>query len=529
FLRTKAVAVERYGNRITSVLTYGFDSRRWIAFRAAFVLDATDTGELLPLVSGPSGVDYVTGAEPRGVTGEPHAPEAADPLDIQTLTYTFVLGRDPAHDHRLAEPPQYAVHRREQAYGLTIDYGGGKTLTYHVFDKAAGTPGSFWAYRRLVSADNFHGPAAPREISMVNWPGNDYCGPDFLAGDPARQAEVLRQAKLASLGFAYWLQTEAPRDDAGAGTGYPELEFQTSQLGSADGLSQFPYVRESRRLKALETVREQDISAQYQKGPRAAPFSDSAGIGDYAIDIHGCSKQDLSLPTKPFQIPLGALIPFQIENLLAASKDIGTTHITSGAYRVHPVEWAIGEAAGALADFALEHNSTPARIQSDPMLTEQFQAALLERGAPVYWFDDLEPGDLVFQAAQLLAVRGIFEPSRSTLHFGPKQPLTRADAVRAVAQALDLMPPKPPGAAVPPVAVQTRIALQSLIDAGYLPPTFADENPMAGGLLWPDLSPVCEKTGVEPPLDQGTFHPATRAAFAVWLWDLRRRKAGAMR
>jgi len=30
-----------------------------------------------------------------------------------------------------------------------------------------------------------------------------------------------------------------------------------------------------------------------------------------------------------------------------ACKNIGTTRITNGAYRVHTVEWSIGEAAGA--------------------------------------------------------------------------------------------------------------------------------------------------------------------------------------
>ncbi len=54
-------------------------------------------------------------------------------------------------------------------------------------------------------------------------------------------------------------------------------------------------------------------------------------------------------PGYPFQIPLGALLPVRVDNLLPACKNLGTTRITSGAYRVHPVERSIGEAAGALA------------------------------------------------------------------------------------------------------------------------------------------------------------------------------------
>jgi FAD-dependent oxidoreductase family protein len=521
FLRTKAVSGERSGNTISSVLAYDFENRRWIEFHTRYVLDATDTGELLPLVK----AEYTTGAESRGLTGELHARAGSgDPNDVQSFTYTLVLARDPGHEHRLPEPAEYDVHRREQPYTFTLDYGGGKSLTYRMFEKAPGTEGSFWTYRRLVAADNFRGGGVPREISMVNWPGNDYCGPGLLSNDPDEQAQALHEGKLTAIGLVYWFQNEAPRDDGGKG--YPELELLTQELGSTDGLSQFPYIRESRRIKALETVREQDLSAVYQKGSRAASFPDSVGIGFYPIDIHSCSKQDFTAPTKPFQIPLGALIPRQVENLLAASKDIGTTHITNGAYRLHPVEWAVGEAAGTLADFALDHDVTPRQVQADSLLTQQLQWVLLERGVPIYWFDDLELGAPAFQAAQFLAARGIFGPSQSNLHFAPGRPLTRVEAVRALARALSVSVEKPAGAGKTPTAVSAGAALKSLTDGGYLPTSFTSGPGLQASLMWSDLAQACEKTGVEAPVDQGTFHPATRSAFAVWLREVYRRQVG---
>ena len=62
------------------------------------------------------------------------------------------------------------------------------------------------------------------------------------------------------------------------------------------------------------------------------------------MDLHACVGNDeVSMldQTLPFQIPLGALIPVKTKNLLAACKNIGTTHLTNGAYRLHPIEWAI--------------------------------------------------------------------------------------------------------------------------------------------------------------------------------------------
>lgn len=94
---------------------------------------------------------------------------------------------------------------------------------------------------------------------------------------------------------------------------------------------------------------------------RAAEFADSVGVGSYPIDFHPTSQGDnyIDFESLPFQIPLGALIPVRMENLLPACKNIGTTDITSGCYRLHPVEWGIGEAVGSLADFALATGQPP--------------------------------------------------------------------------------------------------------------------------------------------------------------------------
>jgi hypothetical protein len=137
-------------------------------------------------------------------------------------------------------------------------------------------------------------------------------------------------------------------------------------MGTADGLSKYPYIRESRRVRAVRVILEQEIAARYQPGARAAPMLDSVGVGLYAIDLHPAEGETKLPPeaAKPFQVPLGALIPIRLENLLPACKNIGTTHITNGCYRLHPVEWNIGEAAGALAAYAVTNKTTPRAIRT---------------------------------------------------------------------------------------------------------------------------------------------------------------------
>jgi len=87
----------------------------------------------------------------------------------------------------------------------------------------------------------------------------------------------------------------------------------------------------------------------------------------------------------PFQIPLGALIPERVENLLPACKNIGATHITNGCYRLHPVEWNIGEAAGALAAHAIATRQTPRSIRNTPRQLTDFQARLRQQGFELDW------------------------------------------------------------------------------------------------------------------------------------------------
>jgi len=119
----------------------------------------------------------------------------------------------------------------------------------------------------------------------------------------------------------------------------------------------------------------------------AEEFPDSVGLGSYRIDLHPSSGGDnyIDVSSLPFQISMGSLIPRRVENLLAAGKNIGVTHITNGCYRLHPVEWNIGESAGALAAYALETNQTPRAIRNHEVARKLFQGRLVAQGVELAW------------------------------------------------------------------------------------------------------------------------------------------------
>jgi hypothetical protein len=80
----------------------------------------------------------------------------------------------------------------------------------------------------------------------------------------------------------------------------------------------------------------------------------------------------------------------RVRNLVPANKNIGTTHITNGCYRLHPVEWAIGEAAGALTAFCLDGGHEPAQVHAVERLLTDFQALLSTTfGVPLAWTDEI--------------------------------------------------------------------------------------------------------------------------------------------
>jgi len=159
-------------------------------------------------------------------------------------------------------------------------------------------------------------------------------------------------------------------------------------LGATNGLAKQAYYREGRRIQAEFTVLEQHIGVAARPGESGAErFADSVGIGAYRIDLHPSTRgrNTVDIDSFPFQIPLGALLPVRVENLLPACKNLGTTRITNGAYREHATEWSIGEAAGTLAAFALARKQPLRAVRADKDLLGDFQRTLELQGVLLAW------------------------------------------------------------------------------------------------------------------------------------------------
>lgn len=397
----RPVDAEMDGDRVVSVTVEGVSSGERTRIRADYVLEATEIGDLLPL----TGTEYAVGFESRAEFGEPSAPVDAQPANLQAMSWCFAMDHLEGEDHTIAKPAMYeeflAVH--PPFWGdrlMSWTFPDPRTLepvtrvfvpnpgddVYGVEADQSKNPGNgnLWTYRRIVAKDMLEPGTVDSDVTLVNWPQIDYfLHPIVDSDDPARYLEESRQL---SLSFLYWMQTEAPRTDGGKG--FPGLRLRPDLMGTDDGLAMAPYHREGRRIKALDTVVEQDVSMT-STGGRARHFDNSVGIGMYRLDLHPSTGGDnyLDVPSCPFQLPLGYLIPRRVTNLLAAGKSAGTTHITNGCYRLHPIEWNTGESAGLLAVFCLAKGLTPAEVHQSSPLTNEFQALLKDDGIELEWPD----------------------------------------------------------------------------------------------------------------------------------------------
>lgn len=396
-LRYKARYAEMKGDSIRAVEVYCKETGHPMTLSAPYFVDATECGDLLPLTK----TEYVTGAEAKSETNELHASAVARPTNNQAFTVCFAMDYVPGANLTIDKPADYAFWRdyipslKPAWSGRLIDLSYPDPITLKTRQTGFHPEGkelrvfNLWNYRRIISRKNFTPGLYSGDITIVNWPQNDYLLGNLLDVPEVEFEKHIAQAKQLNLSLFYWLQTEAPRPDGGMG--WPGLRLRGDVLGTDDGMAKYPYIREARRIKALFTVTEEHVGKENRKlatgETKAAEFYDSVGIGYYRIDLHPSFGGDnyIDVDSLPFQIPLGALIPQRVDNVLPACKNIGTTHITNGCYRLHPVEWSIGEAVGMLLAYAKEKNVLPRTVRENRTLLSDFQQRIQAQGAEIGW------------------------------------------------------------------------------------------------------------------------------------------------
>ncbi len=431
-----------HAGRIHSV-TLADASGSAVRVRAEVVCEATEAGDLLTLVGAP----WSVGAEARADTGERDAPVEAAPTRTQAITVPALLRWRAEPSEPLAAPAGYRRWRASQPFTLAQPDAAGNPRDFRMSRQSPQGLPPFWTYRRVRAGWLLGG----EDVSAINWPSNDAVDADYV--DALDRRAVVAGARDLTRAFVRWLQTECPRDDdrpgRAHGRGYPELVLDPVTAETGDGLAAAPYVREARRLRGTQRITAEDLRERAGWRVRARHHANSLATGWYPLDVHGRVGDPHTTwnePTRPFQVPAGALVGTCPSNLIAAGKALSTTQLAQGSHRVHPVEWAVGEAAGTAAALAVRRRRTPLRLLRDHEAVLAVQRRLVLRGAPIAWVSDVHAEDPRFPGAQLLAAHGALTGRLAEdLAAAPDRRLEAREAEAVQAALLACLPGGQPG------------------------------------------------------------------------------------
>ena len=181
-------------------------------------------------------------------------------------------------------------------------------------------------------------------------------------------------------------------------------EYPTDDL-----LPFIPYHRESRRIHGLVRFNLNDLTHPYEQEDKL--YRTTIAVGDYPVDhhhtrYHGYEElPDLYFyPIPSYGLPLGTLIPHEVDNLIVAEKSISVSNIVNGTTRLQPVVIQIGQAAGALAALSFLHQKNIKDVS-----TRDVQNAILESGGYLFPFLDVEVGNIIFKPLQRIGATGILK------------------------------------------------------------------------------------------------------------------------
>ena len=342
--------------------------------QAAILIDATETGELLPLVE----ADFRLGMDSKEDTGEKEAPEQSNAI-VQDLTYVVILKDvgDSKHKKGLVKKPK---NYTPADYACACKREGGEMF------------GSVTDCQQMLNYGKL-----PNKKYMINWPN---CGNDYFVDWPnmnkKEQEDALQRAKAFTQGFVYYIQNEL---------GFKNLRL-AEEFPTKDNFPMIPYHREGRRVDGKVTLTVNHLESPYDFNF----YKTGIAVGDYPIDHHHNKNPEapeidfINIKVPSYSIPLGSLIPEKTENFLVADKNISVSNIVNGTTRLQPVVLGIGQAAGAIAAVAIKD-----QINTSEVSIRKVQQALLDHNAYLMPFVDVTPSDHAFQAIQRTAASGILK------------------------------------------------------------------------------------------------------------------------
>lgn len=412
-------------NRLTGLSVTNRETKARESYTAAVFVDATYEGDL----AAAAGCQFETRREGKTEHNEPFAGRVyrrwgVGPLGegstekgddtLQAYNYRLCLTNDPRNRVAIAKP---AIYNRADYASLASDVARGHTLGFFpIPGKGFGTVNPVKVPNAKTDTNNHHEAFVSTDLPEENWP--------YPRADWAWRDKFALRLRDYTLGLLYFCQNDDALPVA--------FREQARQWGLArdeykdnDHFPRQIYVREGRRIRgeylftARDAMAADELDDAYaimegkkppSKNKRAPTQKDSITASHYAIDSHAIRKREpgrvhldgflgLSLITKPYQVPLGVIVPQKVDALLTPVP-CSATHLGFGTLRMEPCWMALGQAAGVAAHLARRENVSPRAVP-----IADLQSALLAQKAVLIYLADVptaHPDFALFQRAGCL-------------------------------------------------------------------------------------------------------------------------------
>ena len=412
--------------------------------KSKVTIDATELGDLLPLVNAPYRLSNGESNDPANLINEN--------MCLQQATWAITIKEYPAgipKDLKVTSPPPgYDRFKKRLETHLRQD-DNNPNNDQIIFDPNDPIMAKSWEWKyhnKYRGLPNYNAANPKTSNVMTKNRTNNKINFDLTKTQSnfgqlvdidmnvkditnlAQRKKFLREMKISQFSFLYYIQNILHKNWSIADDEFNAFgAWNTNEPDLADAIEKrfppIPYIREGRRLIGDETMTMNSTSRKNSSKKDLTNDPNTIAIGNYSFDIHGCNSPDTfeskfkESPTEiigwnmgPFSVPLGALHNSKIEGFLVAEKNISATRGTNGATRLQPIAFRTGYAAGMIASFASDRGGLVGEVNS-----VNIQKRLVETGQDIT-IDVTIPVDNVRNtvASEILASSGLIDPVTSS-------------------------------------------------------------------------------------------------------------------
>jgi hypothetical protein len=365
---SELIAATVKGRRIVSAELEAQNGERTVVSARTWI-DGTYEGDLAAAAK----VPYRVGREGKAELGERFAgihymnwrtgnqimtPDTGEPSPaIQAFCARSIFTDDPAQRVPIEKPATYPQHLAD-FLPLLDDFASGRLKS--------------WGWGARLPRRKFQMNGNIEGLTSLNIPGASWTWPE---ADRFHRRRLEQFHVDHAAGLLWFLQNDerVPSEIRKhmAPLGLHRQEFKDS--------GHWPwqiYVRQGRRIEGREIVTEHNFMVDSKTG-RTPKVRQPIAIGEHSFDVHPCHDRRFAVegfmegvlwypkkafgPAQPGQVPYGALLPKNLDNLLVPVA-LSCTHVAMSVLRMEPVWMTTGQIAGLAAAEAAKQRVEVASI-----------------------------------------------------------------------------------------------------------------------------------------------------------------------